>query len=90
MVRAPEGAVRFFPTEAILPPRMRTSVPSSVPREAVRTVALRMSVSCGAGLPAACPPPVRVCAGTAAHAAAKKIASVRSLFIHFSEVSSNP
>jgi hypothetical protein len=75
MVRAPAGAVRFFPTEAILPPRMRMSVPSSVPCEAVSTVALRMSVSCAAA--------PRGCADAAAHAATKKIASEKSLFIFF-------
>ena len=80
--RAPSGALMFCPTAAIFPPRMSTSVPVSVPCEAVSTVAFRMSVSREAeGAAAALA--ARVCARAATHPSAKMIASVNSLFIIF-------
>ena len=81
--RAPSGAFRFCPTATIFPPRMSMSVAGSVPCEAVKTVALRMSVSAGADVRACVP--TRVCADAAAHDRTDKIASVKSLFISFSK-----
>ena len=54
LMRASEEALRFFPTPAILPRRMSTSVLASTPRVIVSTVAFLISVSVGDGVAVRC------------------------------------